>query len=403
MLGAVSTASLALVALVTAGERFAPFGERSSAAGEPQKPKVEICPWCKNDPALMKKAGIVSHGPIPIGPRGSQAIEASLPAGQWVFLETAHLRWGSSLPAVTVDLEDKKRVVAEVARLHELLPAVPLEPKKLDPFLRLHLFAMKGEELYAHFEKILDVTDEDFPETRTQNAPFMGAGRYLGEKDKYEIVIHSVAANHRAFTKDFCGSEVTSSLRYHFPDLHKIILSVPAVDPDMKKDRWLYPYIVHNLTHMMFCGYKHFSYDPPAWIDEGLACALEKEIEPQSTTNEGEEGSMSDLKGPKDWSAAVKRLIAMGKQKSTADLMHVKRVDGFDLDGKMTCWSMMRFLIDTEPAPLAKLLGAVKGQLDDKGYPTGKDLPDLTRRSMKDLMNWTPAAFDEAWKAWAVK
>lgn len=382
---------IALVGLLTLG------------ASGAQKAKIEICPWCKNDPALMKKAGIVSHGPITIGPRGSEAIESSLPAGQWVFIETAHIRWGSSLPAMVVELEDKKRVMAEVARLREVLPMVPAEPRKLDPFLRAHLLAMKGEELYARFEKILAVSDADFPDKRSADRPFMGDGRFLGEKDKYEVVIHSTHANHRAFTKDFCGSEVTASLRYHFPDLHKIILSVPAVDPDLKKDKWLYPYIAHNLTHMFFCGYKHFSYDPPAWIDEGLACALEKEIEPQSTTNEGEEGSMSDLKGPRDWNAAMKKLIAMGKQKSLAELMHVQRIDGFELDGKMTSWSMVRFMLDTQPEAFAKLLGAVKGQLDERGYPSGKDLPDLTRRSMKDQMHWTTVAFDEAWKAWAVK
>jgi hypothetical protein len=382
---------------------FLTLGASAALADGHQKPKAEICPWCKNDPVLMKKAGIVSHGPIAIGPKGSAEIGATLPAGQWVFIETAHIRWGSSLPAVVVELEDKKRVMAEIARLREVLPNVPADPRKLDPYLRLHLIAMKGEELYAHFQKILDVRDADFPETRSLAGPFMGDGRYLGEKDKYEIVLHSTLANHKAFTKSFCGSEVVSSLRYHFPDLHKIILSAPAVDPDLKKDRWLFPFVAHCLTHMMFCGYKHFSYDPPAWLDEGLACALEKEIEPLSTTNEGEEGSMNDLKGPKDWAAGVKRILGTGKVKSTAELMHVQRIDAFDLDEKMTCWSMVRFLLDTQPKALAGLLGAVKGQLDERGYPSGKDLPNLTRRSMKDLMHWTPVAFEEAWKAWALK
>lgn len=368
-----------------------------------KKGKAEVCPWCKNDPALMKKVGIVSHGPIAIGPKGSEAMIASLPAGQWVFLETAHLRWASSLPSVPVDLEDKKRVMAEAARLHELLPAVPLEPRKLDPYLRLHFFAMKGEELYARFQKLLRVTDADFPESRAFDKPFMGNGPYLGEKQKYEVVIHSNLANHHLFTAEFAGARVTGSLRYHFSDVHKLIVSIPAEDADLRKDKWLYPHVVHNLTHQMFCGYKHFSYDPPPWIDEGLACALEKEVEPQSTTNEGEEGSLSDLKGPRDWAAAARKLIGLGKQKTTAELMHSKSLDALDLDARVTAWSMMRFLIETEPEAFSKLLGTLKGQLDEKGYPTGKDLPDLTRRSMKELWGWTPVTFDEAWKAWALK
>jgi hypothetical protein len=83
--------------------------------------------------------------------------------------------------------------------------------------------------------------------------------------------------------------------------------------------------------------------------------------------------------------------------------MHVKTLDSLDLDARVTCWSMVRFLIDTQPEGFAKLLGAVKGQLDEKGYPSGKDLPDLTRRSLREVWSWTTVAFDEAWKTWVAK
>src|SRR5690349_23644259 len=129
------------------------------ASFAPQQKPPEICPWCKNDPELMAKAGVISHGPISIGPKGSSDIVATLSATQWVFLETAHLRWASSLGTATVDLKDKPRVEAELARLRVLLPTVPEKVKKLDPFLRLHLFGMRGEEFYARFQKLLRVTD----------------------------------------------------------------------------------------------------------------------------------------------------------------------------------------------------------------------------------------------------
>ncbi len=120
------------------------------AFGAQSKSQAEICPWCKNDPAVMAKAGVISHGPITIGPKGSADIAANYSATQWVFIETAHLRWASSLGPATVDLKDKARVEAELARLRLVLPSVPEKVKKLDPFLRLHLFAMRGEEFYTH-------------------------------------------------------------------------------------------------------------------------------------------------------------------------------------------------------------------------------------------------------------
>jgi len=368
-----------------------------------QKPKAEICPWCKNDPDTMKRAGVVSHGPMPIAKWTSDQLVTQLPAAQWLFLETAHFRWASSLPGYAVELDDQERVEAELARLRVLLPSVPAKVKKIDPWMRLHLIAMKGEEFYARFQKLLRVTDADFPEARKGDGPFMGDGRFLGEKNKFEVVLHSQRATHNMFTKDFSGAQVNGALRWHFEGLHKMLASIPCEDPDLKKDRLLFPHIVHNLSHLFFCAYKHFSYDPPVWIDEGLALAMEKEIDPRSATNEGEEGTYRDAKAPADWPEAVRKLIARGRHKTTAELMYLKDVGSMDQDALLTSWSIARFWIDERGDECAKFLGGVKGQLDEKGFPTGKDLPGLQRKLLKEVFGWTPIALDDVWKGWASK
>jgi len=374
----------------------------AAVSAAPQKPaaaRVDVCPWCKNDPALMARAGVVSHGPSTIGPGGSAAIVRDLPASQWVFLETAHLRWASSLGTCVVDLDDKKRVLAELARLREVLPDVPEEPKKLDPFLRLHLFAMKGEDFYARFQKLLAVTDADFPESRTLNGPFMGNGRFLGEKDKFEVVLHGSRATHTLFTAAFSGVSVPDAVLYHLRDQHKMIASIPAEDSDLRKDRWLFPHVVHCLSHLCLRAYKHFSYDSPPWLDEGLALCMEKEIDPASTTNEGGEGGKRDARGPKDWNAGVRKLVAAGKELRLAQLLHMNELDEFDESAKLTAWSMVRFLVDEHGEKFAAFLGGVKGQLDEQGQPTGRALHELQRKLLDSLWNWTPVSFDEAWKA----
>ncbi|MEO6708161.1 MAG: hypothetical protein ABIP42_01205, partial [Planctomycetota bacterium] len=234
---------LALLLLLALGS-FSPQG----------KTPDDVCPWCKNDPAVMAKAGVISHGPIPIGPKGSADIAANYSGSQWVFLETAHLRWGSNLGSINVDLKDKARVESELARLRLLLPSVPEKIKKLDPFLRLHLFAMRGEEFFARFQSLLHVTDADFPAQRQAKGPYMGNGRFLGESDKFEVVIHHLRATHVPFTQSFSGAGVTDSVRWHFKESHKLIVSVPAEDADLRQDRWLFPHIAHNLSHLFLCA-----------------------------------------------------------------------------------------------------------------------------------------------------
>ena len=366
-----------------------------------QKPRAtEVCPWCRNDPELMRGAGVVSHGPIPIGPKGSAALAESLPTGTWIFLETAHLRWAFSLGPVSIDLAEKKRVRAELARLHKLLPTVPADAGRLDPFLRVHLLAMRGEELYARFQAIARVSDADFPESRTADGPFMGNGRFLGEKDKFEVVVHASRQMHQDFTSDFSGVSITDSFRWHFKEQHKLLVSIPAEDPDLRQDRWLFGHVAHNLAHAFLCAYKHFSYDPPAWLDEGLAHALEKEVEARSVTIDGAEGATRDTHTPSDWSDAVKKLAGRGKAKSLAELVHAKDFGELDTDGHRSAWSKVRFLLDAHPEAMAKILGGVKGQLDANGIPTGKDMPDLQRKLLKETGGWTPQSFDEAWRAW---
>ena len=373
----------------------------AAASFSPQsKAPNEVCPWCKNDPVLMAKAGVLSHGPIPIGPKGSADIVANYSATQWVFLETAHLRWASSLGTCTVDLKDKPRVEAELARLRVLLPSVPEKVKKLDPWLRLHLFALRGEDLYVRFQGLLRVTDADFPAQRQPSGPYMGNGRFLGEADKFEVVIHNVRATHVPFTQSFTGAGVTDAVRWHFRDLHKMIVSVPAEEPDLRQDRWLFPHIAHNLSHLFFCAYKHFNYDPPIWLDEGLAHALEKEIVPESNTTDGEEGSLHDKTGPEDWGKAARAIEVSGKDRSLADLLHAKEFGELDMPANIMAWSKVRFLLDTQPEKFAQFLGLVKGQLDAKGVPNGEKLDDLQRQALRDLWGWSPAEFDVAWKVW---
>jgi len=360
----------------------------------------DVCPWCRNDPVLMQAAGVVSHGPLEIGPHGSQAIVEDLPASQWVFIETAHLRWASSLGETSVDQKDKARVQAELDRLRAFLPDVPRKARKLDPWLRLHLFAARGEELYARFQRLLGVTDADFPETRQAQGPYMGNGRFLGEKDKFEVILHTTRANHYRFTEEFTGIRVTDSFRWHVPSVHKMLVSIPAQDADLRQDRWLFPHIAHNLSHLFLVAYKHFSYDPPIWLDEGLAHAIEKEIEPRSQTTDGEEGTLRDTDGPADWEQESWRLLRKKQLPTLAQLMHVKEFGDLTIDANVICWSMLRFLIDEHPEALAKFIGGVKGQLDEAGYPTGKDLLGLQRRLLQELWGWSPAEFDEHWAQW---
>ena len=354
------------------------------------------------EPAVMATLGVLSYGPVALGPTdlgGSEGLAAELPMAEWLFLESAHFRWASSLGSDTLKTEDRARLEPYFERLRQAGVPVPARPKKLSPKLRLVLSSLRAEDLYARFQKLIGHGDADFPAAREPEGPYMGNGAYLGEADKFEVVVHQSAQTHVLFCRDHMGAAVTGSLRWHFRDPHKLFVSVPASDADLRKDRWLWPHIAHDLGHMYFAAYKHFSYQPPVWLDEGLALMLEREAEPTSITTEGEEGTLNEDVRAKDWKKELAK-IAAAKEPRLAELFPKNTLGALSELDAASCWSRVVFLATEHPEAFAALLGGVKGQLDAAGYPSGEDLVGLQRRLFDEHFGWTPADFDAAYFAW---
>ncbi|MFT7678944.1 MAG: hypothetical protein ACI8QC_002943 [Planctomycetota bacterium] len=373
-----------------------------SASAQSRGKKGDSCPWCKDDPEVLAKMSLVGHGPVKIGRLESVDFESKIPASQWVFLETKHMRLASSLPTEKLSAKERKRLEPDLARLREFFPKLPKKVKSLDPWLRVHLMALKCEDFYTRFQKLIEVTDEDFPPKRVYFEKYMGNGSYLGEADKFDLIWHTRRSTHQVFTKQLMGASVTDAVRWHLTPEHKLLASIPAEDGDLKSTRWLVPHTVHLMSHLFLCAYKHFSYDPPIWLDEGLAHVLEREVNPLSTTMDGDEGSGPHRGGHQDWTDEDRKLAKSKKTPSFAVMLHWHAFHDVDQYGHKAAYSYVRFLVQEHPEKLAKFIGELKGQLDDEGYPSGKDLIGLQRRLLRELFEWTPAQFDEAWKAWAL-
>ena len=362
------------------------------------------------DPAVMEALGIVSWGPIPFGPEGvkdgatwgsSDDVVANLVASEWVALETRRFRWISSLDKMNVSAKDRERLEPWFEVLRAAGVDLAKRPKKLDPHLRLVTMALRAEALYDRFLELVGKTDEDFYPSRAEqgDGPYMGNGPYLGEMDKFELIVHRSARTHQQWTFAHMGTTVTGSLRWKFRDPGRLHGSLPASDSDLEHDRWLWPHTAHVLGHMFLAAYKHFSYDPPVWLDEGVALLLEREANPESITTEGMEGTLNEHIGASDWKGELAKLARKGEPR-TAELM-TRRTSGAmsELD-LVASWSRVQFLAGEHPEAFARFLGILKGQLDEAGYPTGNDLDGLQRRALKECFGWSPADLDAAWLAW---
>src|SRR5262249_2134916 len=164
-------------------------------AQKPTVPRWRIDPYTKNDPELMGKLGYVSYGPFEFGQRGrdpatSEQIDKVLQPAEILWVETAHFRIGLDLDAfvVPLDPEISSKPRSELTRLNKVLKKVNPKAKTLDPWLRLHLTAMRMEDLYREFLEMVGVNDAEFPGAVSDvvigQGRFLGYGPYLGMQNK---------------------------------------------------------------------------------------------------------------------------------------------------------------------------------------------------------------------------
>ena len=371
---------------------------------EPAPPDDESCPYCLDDPERLAAIGAVSHGPFPIAD-GTSTELAEMPSGHgWRFLETEHLRFASNLGPGRLNAELREDFADELELLRSVCPEVPERPRRLDPWLRLHVQALLCEQIYDRFQEIVQVEDADFPTApRRLGDVYMGNGPFLGELDKYEVVYHNRRTTHQTFTRTHMGFVATDALRWHFSPQHKHTASIPAEDSDLASDEWLHPHTAHLLTQMFLAGFKDFSYDPPVWMDVGLAHMVERSIKSESTTLEGDEGGAPHRGDHLDWTGRDKRMSKKRDAPNFARLLAVQTYGQLDLELHIAAWSYTRFLVEEHPDEYAQFVGAVKAQLDENQMPTGRDLVGLQRRLLRELWDWTPAQLDEAWREWVAE
>ncbi len=362
-------------------------------------------PWWGSDPVVLEQAGIVASGPLPMGDPALGVFAERMDEDTWHYVETEHFRVASSIEKMKLNGKDRARLAPLIERMVLLFPDGMLKaPKVLNGDQYVLLMGWRLEALYAEFQQVLQVTDADFPASRAAQGgrgPYMGDGPYLGERAKYEIVLHADRRSHLAYSKWQMGVTLTDTVRWHCRKPSKLNASIPCVDSDLRQDRWLWPHVVNNTARMMLDGYKFFAYDPPLWIADGIATYFEKRTEPNSWTRQGGEGVFHERSRSQDWSKDAQKLARKRGAPTMAQLMHKNSVGDFSRNDLVLCWSLVNFMIGMYPDEFAAFVGAIKGQLDPAGYPSGKDLLALQRRMLKELWGNTPAQFDLRWKEWA--
>ena len=377
----------------------------SAAPGPREKKRPNdptTCPWCHNDPKVMQAAGIVNHGGFDFGKYDTQKADDLLATCDIRWIESAHFRIGFALGSHKVKLEEKKKIIAELTRLQQFLPEIKPETAILDPWLRAHLYAQRSEDVWQRFTMIMQIGDMKFADgSGVWRGTYMGEGPYLGMKQKYEILVVPTQATHTYFLTENCGLQIKNSQRWHYVQRGAITINCHTEQGNLRQDPALHGHIAFNLAHNLFDGLNHYSYDTPIWIHEGLAHVMEREIDPRNNSFDGGEGAVPDMTSKSDWKPEVLKLIASGEAPRMAELVALKSYSELKLPHHYVTWSMVDYLLKTRPEDFAKFVWAIKNCKDERGVPTGANLPEWHRKQFKEILGWNYPEFDEVWRAWA--
>ncbi len=383
------------------------LGPRADALQKSDKKRPNdpsLCTVCQNDALQLEAGGIVSHGEFVFGKKdgNTEKTDRHLLTLDIKWIETAHFRIGFALGPYKVKLEEKKKFLGEFTQLQKAFPKVLPETTILDPWLRTHLYAQRCEEIYTRFLEIVDGKGATFADgSGVYRGAYQGEGPYLGMKEKYEILIVPNEAAHVDFLLENAGLRIRNTQRWHFVDRGAFTISMHAQQGNLRSDAGLHGHVGFNLAHNLFDGLNHYSYDTPVWLHEGLAHFMEREIDPKNNSFDGGEGAVADMTSKSNWKPEVLKLISGDEAPRMAELMALKNFGELKLPHHFTTWSMVDFLITTKPKEFGSFLWAIKRNYDAQGAPTGSNLPDWHRKQFKEVLGWSYAEFDSAWRDWA--
>lgn len=393
------TLALTGVALLAA---FAPAQQKLRDRSQPFHAHVNDPYTRGGDPALVAAAGYVNFGePFDFGAEGwdTKRVTRELDA-PIIWLETAHLQLGLQLPEIKVDPDDRDKLRAELEQLKLKLPDVEPKTRVLDPWLRAHLMAQRLEAHYVRFRDFLGVKDEDFPDG-TQlwdtKGKYMGQGPFLGEKGKYEVIVLPSLGQFRAYLNSNYGLTTKKAQRWNIIPRDTLQYVVHLEEGKLKLDAALHSNLIFNLTINMIDGYKHYSYEPPIWLREGLGHWFERDNDPRFNTFDSSEGGQADMFNKVDWEPEVAKLVAKGDAPTMAQLVNLRNFAEMNKEHHLATWSIVDFLVRAHPTFLPALLDRVKGLVNAEFRDDGTTLPDVQREAFRELLGWTYGQLDGAW------
>lgn len=374
-------------------------------------------PYTKNKPAAMKRAGILNYGPFMLEEdHGTDAVHKKFPEAKFLWLETEHFRIGSSLKsqAIPTGSDAKRRIQAELKLLKKRLPRVKPKTKVLDRWLRIHLFAMRLEQVHADFLKqIIQRRSQEFPSLDKVSADekdprYMGRGPHLGMPQKPILLLFAKESNLMRYAK-------LASIQVDERNPHPIFkltrsgsllfgTSAEIITHQVTPELRLHAHVLFNTVQSLIQGYKYFSHQVPAWISEGLGNVFVRRLHEEEYEFSGMKDWDTSKNYPRKWRENVRNLMGSGYAPKLETFVKRMQSKELDFNMQMCAWSLCDFLCQYKKGrPLALFLDVIKRTPEHEPgkMPSTEAILALQEQARKEAFGMEWSELEAAWHKWA--
>jgi hypothetical protein len=316
-------------------------------------------------------------------PMDELAKTLGLEPGSWIAIESPHFRLLSTLKASKVKLKDSRFARADLERLKTIFPkfTVGRDGAYLDPHERAHLYHIRVERLYAHFQALTDC-----------QKPF------LGMLAPYQVFLFDDYAEHHALVDKFVGAANDKAGNQHHdkepPNFMAFTTAEGQVARDQGKGDGIFAaHVNHNVAHNLMDGHNNYYRETWGWLEEGIAHYYERREQEKHNTFCWSEGRPpNDFQKP-DWESVIFGLVRRGRDDPLGNWC--EKLQPGQLTGTQNgmSWSIVKWLIETEPVRLTKLLERVD---DREQKPTAE-------QCIEYAFGVSPTVLHQRWRDYVMK
>ena len=360
-----------------------------------------VDPYTEGDEEIVEKLGYVNVGDFAwYKSHRTKDIKELLGGTDFLWVETAHFKIGSSLGTyrIPADKEEKDLIKDDLARLKKRFGRVKFPRHELDPWLRLHLYAMRAEEIYAQFFEDFRLQASDYPE----KAPYLGLpGKpliLLCER-KAELVRYTETMYQQKYERVFRTGTYKECM--FFGASTEGLRESWSNPEDQPFESMLYCQMAASLAHNFVDGYGGHLYKAPRWLGNVLGHVYVRRINPRWVTAYGYTGADTRTEDSWKWRPDVLKMVKNDYFVSTRKMFTWQKYEDMNKRDHMIAWSKLDYLLtQMKGDPKAFLEGMV---VPEKGKEGVEELESRQVAALQAGYGVSPEELDESWSAYVKK